>query len=105
MIRVARVLFCFDVILPVSRKYRVYSATSHRDGVQVIVTHPRSYDKDQRPPRHIGANVRPGATGDRIRLIQAAPNSRELLTQAAVRGDNLASITDSLLHLLADYGS
>ncbi len=39
------------------------------------------------------------------RLAQAAPASRELLTQAAERGDNLGSITATLLRLLEQYGA
>jgi len=81
------------------------------DGAQIIATHPRSYDKAQQieDPSHIEALtvIKREARRHRgqDRLIQAAPNSRELLTQAAVRGDNLGSITASLLRLLDDYGS
>jgi hypothetical protein len=39
------------------------------------------------------------------RLAQAAPSSRELLIQAAARGDNLGSITAALLRLLERYGA
>jgi transposase len=81
------------------------------DGTEVIATHPRSYDKDQQieDPSHIEALtvIKRQARHHRgqDRLIQAAPNSRELLTQAAMRGDNLGSITAALLRLLDDYGS
>jgi hypothetical protein len=81
------------------------------DGAQIIATHPRSYDKAQQieDPSHIEALtvVKRQARRHRgqDRLIQAAPNSRDLLTQAAVRGDNLGSITAALLRLLDDYGS
>jgi len=79
------------------------------DGAEVIATHARSYDKGQQieDPRHIEVltarkrQARHHRGQDR--LIQAAPNSRELLTRAAERGDNLGSITAALLRLLNDY--
>ena len=81
------------------------------DGTEVIATHARSYDKGQQieDPNHIEVltarkrQARHHRGQDR--LIQAAPNSRELLTRAAERGDNLGSITAALLRLLNDYGS
>jgi hypothetical protein len=81
------------------------------DGAEVIATHTRSYDKDQQieDPGHIEAltTLKRQARRHRgqDRLIQAAPGSRELLTRAALRGDNLGSITAALLRLLDDYGS
>jgi hypothetical protein len=39
------------------------------------------------------------------RLAKAAPNSAELLTRAAERGENLGSITAALLRLLERYGT
>ena len=81
------------------------------DGAEVIATHPRSYDKEQQieDPSHIEALTVMKRQARRHRgqdrLIQAAPNCRDLLTQAAVRGDNLGSITAALLRLLDDYGS
>lgn len=81
------------------------------DGAQVIATHPRSYDKAQQieDPRHVEALIAIKQQSRRHRgqdrLIQAAPNSRELLIRAAERGDNLGSITAALLRLLDDYGS
>lgn len=81
------------------------------DGAEVIANHPRCYDKGQQveDPSHIEALtlVKRQARRHRgqDRLIRAAPNSRELLTQAAERGDNLGSITATLLRLLDDYGS
>lgn len=80
------------------------------DGMEIIATHPRSYDKDQpiEDPSPIEALTRIKRQARRHRgqdrLIQAAPNRRELLTQAAARGDNLGSITAALLCLLDDYG-
>ena len=81
------------------------------DGSEVIATHARCYDKGQQieDPRHIEALsvIKRQARHHRgqDRLIQAAPNARELLTRAAQRGDNLGSITAALLRLLDDYGS
>ena len=80
------------------------------DGLEVVACHERSYDKGQQieDPGHIEAltQIKRQARRHRgqDRLIQAAPNSRELLTQAAQRGDNLGSITATLLRLLDDYG-
>jgi len=97
------------------RQTLTVSATSTQvrilEGTEVVATHPRSYDKDQQieDPGHIEALTERKRQARRHRgqdrLIQAAPNSRELLTQAAVRGDNLGSITAALLRLLDDYGS
>ena len=69
------------------------------DGTEVIATHERCYDKGQQieDPQHIEALTVIKRQSRRHRgqdrLIQAAPNSRELLTRAAERGDNLGSIT------------
>ena len=38
-------------------------------------------------------------------MAQAAPSRRDLLIQAATRGDNLGSITAALLRLLERYGA
>lgn len=81
------------------------------DAAEVIARHPRSYDKDKQveDPAHIDAlteakrQARHHRGADR--LIQAAPNTRELLTQAAERGDNLGSLTAALLRLLDRYGA
>ena len=81
------------------------------DGSEVLATHQRSYDKGEQieDPRHIEDLVVQKHKASRHRgqdrLVQAVPNSRELLTQAAERGDNLGSITATLLRLLDDYGS
>ena len=81
------------------------------DGSEVVATHRRSYGKGQQieDPGHIAAltEVKRQARHHRgqDRLAQAAPGSRELLTRAAERGDNLGSITASLLRLLDSYGS
>ena len=81
------------------------------DGAQVIASHPRSYDKDKQveDPVHIAEltarkrQARQHRGTDR--LARAAPNSAELLTRAAERGDNLGSITAALLRLLERYGA
>lgn len=81
------------------------------DGAEVIAIHPRSYDQGQQieDPQHLRALVdsKRAAKAHRgvDRLNQAAPNATELLTQAALRGDNLGSITAALLRLLDDYGA
>lgn len=81
------------------------------DGADEVACHPRSYDKDQQieNPEHIAELVtfKRQARHHRgqDRLAQAAPNSRELLTQAATRGDNLGSLTAALLRLLDRYGA
>ncbi len=81
------------------------------DGAEVIARHARSYDKGAQieDPAHIAAltarkrQARQHRATDR--LVQAAPNSRELLTQAGARGENLGSITAALLRLLDHYGA
>lgn len=81
------------------------------DGATVIATHPRCYDKGAQieDPAHIAAltAVKQNARRHRAtdRLVQVAPASRDLLTQAAARGDNLGSITAALLRLLDHYGA
>jgi transposase len=81
------------------------------DGAHVIATHARCYDKGQQieDPEHIAALTTRKRQSrhhrGQDRLIQAAPNSRDLLVRAAERGDNIGSITVSLLRLLDDYGS
>jgi hypothetical protein len=81
------------------------------DGAKVLACHPRSYDKGQQieNPQHIAELVTFKRQARRHRgldrLARAAPNSRDLLTQAAERGDNLGSITAALLRLLDHYGA
>lgn len=81
------------------------------DGINLIARHPRSYDKGEQieTPEHIAELVAFKHQARRHRgqdrLARAAPNSRELLTQAAERGDNLGSITAALLRLLDRYGA
>ncbi len=81
------------------------------DGSDVIASHERSYDKDKQveDPAHIAAlseakrQARHHRAADR--LFHAAPNSRELLTAAAARGQNLGSLSAALLRLLDRYGA
>jgi transposase len=81
------------------------------DGTEVIASHPRSYDQGAQieDAAHIAAlsALKRQARHHRAqdRLAHAAPASRELLTQAAQRGDNLGSITAALLRLLDRYGA
>jgi len=81
------------------------------EGQEIVATHPRSYDKGQQIENqvHVQALVawkrqarRHRATD---RLAQAAPASRTLLVRAAERGDNLGSITVTLVQLLERYGA
>jgi hypothetical protein len=81
------------------------------DGATIIATHARSYDKGEQveDPAHVAKltaqkhQARQHRGTDR--LARAAPNSAELLTRAAERGDNLGSITAALLRLLERYGA
>jgi hypothetical protein len=81
------------------------------DGTEVIATHERSYDKAKQVenPEHIAALIEVKRQGRRHRatdrLFHAAPNSRDLLTQAASRGRNLGSLSAALLRLLERYGA
>jgi hypothetical protein len=81
------------------------------DGAELIARHERSYDKDKQveDPVHIAALTEAKRQGRRHRatdrLFHAAPNSRELLTAAASRGQNLGSLSASLLRLLDRYGA
>ncbi len=97
------------------RRTLTVSASPHQvrilDGDEVIACHPRSYDKGQQieRPEHIEALVQIKRQARRHRgqdrLAKAAPASRQLLIQAAERGDNLGTITAALLRLLDDYGA
>lgn len=81
------------------------------DAAQVIATHPRSYDRGQQIEiqAHIDALIehKHKASAHRAtdRLVQAIPQSRELLRQAAERGEPLGRITRTLLDLLDRYGA
>jgi hypothetical protein len=81
------------------------------DGLDVIASHERSYDKGKQveDPAHIAALIEAKRQGRHHRaadrLFHAAPNSRDLLTEAASRGQNLGSLTAALLRLLDRYGA
>ena len=81
------------------------------DGTDVIATHPRSYDRGQQIEilAHIDtlAEHKHKASAHRTtdRLMQAVPQSRELLRQAAERGEPLGRITRTLLDYLDRYGA
>ena len=76
-----------------------------------MATHPRRYDQGAQieDPAHLAElsarkrEARRHRAQDR--LAQAVPSSRDLLLQAATRGDNLGSITAALLRLLERYGA
>jgi hypothetical protein len=81
------------------------------EGQVIVASHPRSFDKGQQieDPAHIQALAAWKAQARRHRatdrLAQAAPASRILLVRAAERGDNLGSITVTLVQLLERYGA
>jgi hypothetical protein len=81
------------------------------NGQEVLATHPRSFDKGKQIeiPAHIEALLEQKHQASQHRgtdrLVQAAPQSRELLMQAADRGEPLSRITVALLRLLDRYGA
>ena len=81
------------------------------DGVDVIASHPRSFDKAARieNPEHIAELVRRKSHARRLRgqdrLVQAAPNSERLLAEAARRGGYIGATVAALLRLLDAYGA
>jgi len=81
------------------------------DGHNLLARHPRSYDKGAQieDPAHIAALVAEKHAAHRHRatdhLASTAPASEALLVRAAERGDNLGSITATLMQLLARYGA
>lgn len=81
------------------------------EGQQILATHPRSYDKGEQieNPAHVQGLVAWKRQAHRHRatdrLAQAAPASRTLLVRAAERGNNLGSITATLIQLLERYGA
>lgn len=81
------------------------------DGATVLACHPRSYDRgaqieDAAHLADLAARKRAARHHrGQDRLAQAAPNSRDLLAAAAVRGENLGSLTAALLRLLDAYGA
>jgi transposase len=81
------------------------------DGHNLLARHVRSYDKGAQveDPAHIAALVADKHAARRHRatdhLAAAAPAAETLLVRAAERGDNLGSITATLVQLLARYGA
>jgi len=81
------------------------------DGSQVLVRHRRSYDKGAQieEPTHIEALTqhKRAARGHRAtnHLVLAVPACQTLLLRAAERGDNLGTITVTLMRLLERYGA
>ena len=81
------------------------------DGAQLLASHTRSYDRGQQleDTAHIETRLEHKRQARRHRgtdrLAKAAPGSTVLLTRAAVRGDNLGTITAALLRLLERYGA
>ena len=80
------------------------------DGSDEVAVHPRSFDKGQQIEKkeHIEALIQQKSKARKLRgqdrLIQAIPNAQQLLNDAAFRGDNLGSITSTLLRYLDQYG-
>jgi transposase len=81
------------------------------DGRDVLASHPRSFDRGLQIeiPAHIEALLEHKHQASQHRgtdrLAQAVPQSRELLNQAADRGEPLGRITAALLRLLDRYGA
>jgi transposase len=81
------------------------------DGAAELARHPRSWDSGQQieDDAHVQRLVehKRAARAHRAcdRLAQAAPASAVLLQRAAVRGDNLGSITATLMRLLERWGA
>lgn len=80
------------------------------DGQTMIATHPRSYDRRQQIeiPEHIATLVlhkhQASAHRGTDHLVQAVPTCRDLLTQAAERGEPLGRTVRALTDLLERYG-
>jgi hypothetical protein len=81
------------------------------DGAQLLASHSRSYDRGQQLEiaTHIQTLIEHKRQARRHRgadrLAKAAPASQTLLTRAGARGDNLGTITASLLRVLDRYGA
>jgi transposase len=80
------------------------------NGQEVVATHLRSFDKGAQieNPNHIASLTehkhRASQHRNTDRLQQAVPQSRELLTLAAERGEPIGRISRTLLNLLDRYG-
>lgn len=81
------------------------------NGQTLLATHPRSYDRGEQVeiPAHIDALVEDKREASQHRgtdrLAKAVPISRDLLTQAAERGEPLGRIITTLIDMLERYGA
>jgi hypothetical protein len=81
------------------------------EGGDVIAEHPRTYGKGEQieDPAHLAELVEAKRAArhhrGQDRLAHAAPSSRDLLQQAAARGNPLSRVTSQLVQLLDDYGA
>lgn len=81
------------------------------DGPHILACHSRSFDKGAQieDPAHVAALVAQKHAARRHRatdhLAASVPPVKDLLVRAAERGDNLGSITSTLMQLLARYGA
>ena len=81
------------------------------DGMQELATHPRSWDKAQQVENeeHVRALVQQKKSAREHRsynrLHQAAPSSRTLLEQAAMKGAPMSTLVRDLNRLLDEYGA
>ena len=80
------------------------------DGQQELAVHPRSFDKGQQIEQqaHINALIDMKGKARKYRgqdrLIKTVPQCQNLLNEAALRGDNIGSITSTLLRYLDRFG-
>ena len=108
---------CNDYTVPHTKVQRLLTVLADPDtvrivdGSEVLACHPRTYDKGAQieDPAHLQALVDEKRAARRHRgldrLAAAAPAAQDLLQRAAVRGDNLGTITAALLRLLDRYGA
>jgi len=81
------------------------------DGLDEIANHPRCFDKAKQIEikEHIEELIAQKKKARKLRgqdrLIKAIPIAQQLLSDAALRGDNLGSITSTLLKYLDQYGN
>jgi len=80
------------------------------DGMKEIAVHPRSFDKGRQIEikAHVDTLIEQKSKARKLRgqdrLVQAIPIAEQLLGEAALRGDNLGTITSTLLKYLDQYG-
>ena len=106
-----------DYSIPHTQVRKIFTVTATLkqvrilDGQTEIASHTRSFDKGQQieNPQHIEALIQQKSKArhhrGQDRLIHAVPACRELLNEAALRGDKLGTITSTLLRLLDRYGA